>query len=309
MADRLHRFRSIPSAPGFAKIKDIQRQEGLHVLKNNHGLKAVITSLDGKLVSLVVPGAKGAPTDIISGCARFKDGAEDTCKPAGITWKTGFANDNTLELSGFSNTIDNGFGGFALARVHYALTDDDRLKITCEATLEQFDVLNLPGKLLLNLNGAGNGSVLNHLLQINADNYIPLNETGGPTGTVEPVTGRPFDFRKATTIGARIHDNNEQLKYGNGYDHIFVLNKHSSRTPIVRVKGDKSGIVMEICIEAQALHFCSCNQTQSLTGKKGDCRNAFTIEGIRTYGLANQPQAGDDQIYKCTHIYSFKTGR
>jgi len=309
MTDRSNGFFNIPPTRGFAKTKGSKKDEGLRILKNNRGLKAAITIFDSKLVGLVVPGAKGLPIDIISEYAGFKSTVADTGEPPDITWSTVSARDNVLEFSAFSNTKNDRFAGYPLAKMYYTLTDDNRLKITYEATMAQFNILNLSNKLSLNLNGPGSGSVLNHLVQINADHYIPLEESGGPGRRTDPVTGTPFDFRKATTIGARIHDNNEQLKKGSGYNHIFVLNKHSSRTSVARIKGDKSGIIMEMYSEEQGLYFCSCNPAQSLTGEKADCRNAFAIEGIRMPGLNGHVQPRDQQVYKWTQVYGFETGR
>ena len=150
---------------------------------------------------------------------------------------------------------------------------------------------------------------MNHLLQINADYYDLVDENIAATGNFLPVNGTPFDFRKATTIGARINDNSEQLKNGKGYNHNFILNKHSSRTPVARIKGEKSGIIMEVCTEERELHFSSCNP---VTGTKNhDIHSSFSLTG--QHFMADKPfrsdfdNAGSDMC-KYTSVYRFKTG-
>ena len=119
--------------------------------------------------------------------------------------------------------------------------------IDYEATTDETTILNLTNHAYFNLNGQGSGTILNHSLHINADHYTPVNENLIPTGTVDVVDQTPFDFKSLTTIGKRINENNMQLKYGNGYDHNYVLNK-SGREPefAARAVGDKTGIIMDV---------------------------------------------------------------
>jgi aldose 1-epimerase len=157
---------------------------------------------------------------------------------------------------------------------------------------------------------------LDHLVQFKADNYTPVDSTLIPTGKIEPVKGTPFDFTTPTTIGARINDVNEQLKNGKGYDHNFVLNKHSMTDPIAIVKGDKTGIVMEIYTEEPAMQFYSGNFMQAKNvmkyGEKDDYRTAFAMETQHYPDSPNQPQFPSTvlkpgQTYKTESIYKFKT--
>jgi aldose 1-epimerase len=235
-----------------------------------------------------------------------------------LVWKVSQPNNTTLELTYHSNDSDEIFSNNLNVKVTYALSGDNGLKICHEAVSDKMTESNITNHIFFNLNGPGCGSILNHIVQINADNYIPEDRMLLSAGKIAPVSGTPFDFRKSTTIGARINDNNEQLKNCKGYNHNFVLNKHSSRTPVARVKGDKSGIIMEICTEDPALLFYSGelikNKNIVKESKQDFCRTAFAMETPYFPGSPSQKQIpvklfNPDQIYKSATIYRFKTGR
>ncbi len=169
-----------------------------------------------------------------------------------------------------------------------------------------------------NLNGEGSGSILNHIVEIYADKYNPVDTTLIPTGQLAPVAGTPFDFNKPTTIGARIDSANEQLKFGKGYDHNFILNgtKVNGLNHAATVTGDKSGIMMDIYTEEPGLQFYSGNFMQSKNtfkgGSKDDFRTAFAMETQHYPDSPNQPsfpstvlKPGD--VYKTTSVYVFST--
>ena len=130
-------------------------------------------------------------------------------------------------------------------------------------------------------------------MQINASKYTPVDSTLIPTGQIAPVKGTPFDFTSPKTIGERIDANNEQLKFGKGYDHNFVLNKQAKDQPVATVTGDKSGIVMEIYTDQPGLQFYSGNFMQGKNKMKGnhtdDFRTAFALETQHFPDSPNQP--------------------
>ncbi len=231
-----------------------------------------------------------------------------------VVWDAKQINDTTLQLSYLSKDMEEGFPGNLNIKVTYALTNDNCLKINYEATTDKTTVVNLTNHAFFNLNGAGSGSILNHQVQINADGYTPVDSTLIPSGKIVTITSTPFDFRKTTAIGARVNDNNEQLKNGKGYDHNFVLNKHGISAPVATVKGDKSGIVMEVYTEEPGLQFYSGNFMHSKNsmkaGKKDDYRTAFAMETQHFPDSPNQPQFPSTVLkpgstYKTQSCYKF----
>ncbi len=231
-----------------------------------------------------------------------------------VVWDAKQLNDTTLQLTYLSKDMEEGFPGNLNVKVTYALTNDNCLKINYEATTDKPTVVNLTNHAFFNLNGSGSGTILNHQVQINADSYTPVDSTLIPSGKIVAVTGTPFDFKKSTAIGARVNDNNEQLKNGKGYDHNFVLNKPSMTAPVAKVKGDKSGIVMEVYTEEPGLQFYSGNFMHSKNsmkyGKKDDYRTAFAMETQHFPDSPNQPQfpttvLKPGQTYKTQSCYKF----
>ena len=231
-----------------------------------------------------------------------------------VVWDAKKINEQTLELSYLSKDMEEGFPGNLKVKVVYTLDDDNALKITYDATTDKNTVVNLTNHAFFNLNGEGSGTILNHLVKINANSYTPVDSTLIPTGQLLPVRGTPFDFTTPKTIGERIDADNEQLKFGKGYDHNFVLNKHAADEPVAVVTGDKSGVVMEIYTDQPGLQFYSGNFMQGKNKMKGnrtdDFRTAFALETQHFPDSPNQPsfpstvlKPGD--TYHTESIYKF----
>src|SRR5260221_2073680 len=134
----------------------------------------------------------------------------------------------SLELAYLSRDGEEGYPGNLTINVVYTLTDKNELKIAYSATTDKETVVNLTHHSFFNLADGGASTVLDHQLTLNANRFTPTDTGSIPTGELRPVNGTPFDFTKATAIGLRIGDADEQLKLGQGYDHNFVLNKKGS---------------------------------------------------------------------------------
>jgi len=233
-----------------------------------------------------------------------------------VVWDARQINDHTLELRYLSKDMEEGFPGNLNVKVTYSLTKDNGLRIDYEAATDKKTVVNLTNHAYFNLNGNGSGTILNHLLQVNADHYTPVDSTLIPTGELAAVEGTPFDFRKPETIGKRIKEPDTQLKNGRGYDHNFVLrasDKAEMKQAAV-VVGDKSGIVMEILTEEPGLQFYSGNFMKSKNTlkhrSKDDFRTAFCLETQHFPDSPNQPAfpstvLGPGKKYQTSSIYKF----
>lgn len=206
-------------------------------------------------------------------------------------WDAKQLNDSTLELSYFSKDGEEGFPGNLNVKVTYSLTADNGLKCEYQATTDKVTVVNLTNHAFFNLNGEGSGSINGHLLQINADHYTPVDSTLIPDGNIKLVDSTPFDFKTPISIGQRINDKDQQLQFGKGYDHNYVLNGQGMKQA-AKVIGDKTGIVMEVWTEEPGLQFYSGNFMQSKNKlRKGmdDFRTAFCLETQHFPDSPNEP--------------------
>jgi aldose 1-epimerase len=174
-----------------------------------------------------------------------------------------------LVLGYVSADGEQGYPGSLEAHVTYTLTDDDQLVIDYLATASKPTPVNLTQHTYWNLAGDRATNVLDHELTINASRFTPVDRELIPTGVLETVAGTAFDFRAPTPIGARIDDDDEQLRYAGGYDHNFVLDRSSDGlTPAARLHDPSSGRVVEIHTTEPGLQFYSGNFLDgSITGK------------------------------------------
>ena len=138
-----------------------------------------------------------------------------------------------LELTYVSKDGEEGYPGNLQVTAIYTLTEDNALRLHFTATTDKDTIVNLTHHSYFNL--AGSGDMLGYLVIHPADKFTPVDSTLIPTGELEPVAGTPFDFRTPTAIGARIDQDDEQLKFGNGYDDNWVLNHPTGELGLARV--------------------------------------------------------------------------
>jgi aldose 1-epimerase len=189
-----------------------------------------------------------------------------------------------VEMTLVSPDGDMGFPGQLTAHVRYTL-EGRSLKIAYSATTTKPTVLNLTNHTYFNLGGEGSGTILNEKLMIDADRFTPIDKGLIPTGPLAPVSGTPYDFRKPTAIGARINDNNEQLKLAGGYDQNFVLNGTMGKLHLAaRVVDPASGRTLTITTTEPGVQFYSGNFLDgTMTGISG-------VKYVKHAGFAMETQ-------------------
>ncbi len=233
-----------------------------------------------------------------------------------VIWKTEVLDgENALKLTYVSKDGEEGFPGNLSTEVIYRLTNDNALEIEYKATTDKPTIVNLTNHSYFNLSG-GKGDVLNHEVSINADNFIPVDETLIPIGEVRSVKGTVFDFTKPVAIGAGINDpKDEQIKLGGGYDHCWVINgaKDSLRLAATAYE-PTSGRFMEVFTTEPAVQFYTGNFLKGdITGKNGvvySKRSGFCFETEHYPDSPNQPSFPSvvlrpGETYKTKTIYKF----
>ncbi|PST82874.1 galactose-1-epimerase [Pedobacter yulinensis] len=293
---------------------------------NKRGMSVTICNFGARITSLVVPGKDGRPVDVVLGFNTPEEYTQPKAKYYGpvvgrfgnriakgifslggrtytlsrnngpnslhggrkgfsdVYWQARKTDSRTVELSYVSPDGEEGYPGTLRVTIVYKVGHDNRLDVVYYATTDQATVLNLTNHSYFNLNGSGDAMA--HKLWMNAAAYTPVNKDLIPDGPIATVTGTPFDFTAEKTIGTDIDAENEQLRYGQGYDHNFVLSKKvmTGSQPALRLTGDKSGVVMSIWTDQPGMQFYSGNFFQGRTELRSGARDVYRG------GLALEPQ-------------------
>ncbi|MGB3007962.1 MAG: aldose epimerase family protein [Chitinophagaceae bacterium] len=270
---------------GFDNVKDFVTAEerffGAIVGRYGNRIANGKFSLDGKTYQLDLNNGRNS---LHGGRTGFQSRVWDAVQP----------DSQTVVLTYVSADGEEGYPGKLTTIVTYKLTDDNELHMSYEITTDKKTVVNVTNHNYWNLNGEGSGTINNHELMIKATKYTEVDSTLIPT-IISAVTGTPFDFTSFHKVGERVEADNMQLKYGKGYDHNFVLDKGSTTNPelIVTIKGDLSGIAMDILTTEPAVQFYGGNFMAAKhtlkSGTKDDFRTAFCLETQHYPDSPNQP--------------------
>lgn len=232
-------------------------------------------------------------------------------------WDALKMNDETLILNYISSYGEEGFSGELKVTVAYTFNDDNELIIEYMATTNKKTIVNLTSHGFFSLTGTADPTptVDSLICEINADFYLPIDETCIPTGEIRTVKDTPFDFRIPKTVGQDINADNEQIKNGNGYDHCYVLNKHEEGelSFAARITEPESGRTMEVYTTEPGMQLYTDNWADGYKGQHGATfpkRSGICFEAQHFPDSPNRPYfptvvLRPGEQYKQTTIYKF----
>lgn len=226
-------------------------------------------------------------------------------KPIGVD------NGAALNLTYLSKDGEEGYPGNLTVNVIYYLTNDNTLEVSYKATTDKETIVNLTQHAYFNLSGDFSKTILDHDIVLNADAFLPVDATLIPTGEIRNVEETPFDFRTAKMVGKEIDAENEQLTFGKGYDHCWVLNGEKGTLRFAASAYDKaSGRFMEIYSEEPGIQFYSGNFLDATLpmpdGGTYGHRTGFCLETQHYPNSPNQPEF-PSVVLKPGETYSTKT--
>ena len=238
-------------------------------------------SLDGKDYTLATnndPG--GIPCALHGGLKGFDK----------VVWAGKIVGDNAVEFAYTAKDGEEGYPGNLSVKVTYSLNDKNELKWEAKATTDAPTILNIVQHTYWNLSGDPTKTILDNILTLNADHYLPTDKGLIPTGEIAPVAGTPMDFNKPTAIGDRVNEDTEALKFGGGYDHAWVLKKGGATHLAAVVKDPKSGRELEISTNQPAIQFYCGNFLDGKAVGKGGVAYAYrTALALETEGFPDAP--------------------
>ena len=233
-----------------------------------------------------------------------------------VVWDMEQLDEQTVKLTYCSADGEEGFPGTLETTVAYRLTDSNSLIILYSAVTDKPTVVNLTNHSFFNLSGAGDPTICDHLLLIDADYYLPTDETAIPYGPKEKVEGTPMDFRTFHTVGERINNDFEQLRFGKWYDHTYIINNEDNRdlSFCARLISPKTGIIMDTFTSEPGVQLYTGNwMTGHLAGKHGNLyprRSALCLETQHFPDSPNKPEYPSvtlrpGEVYESQTSYKF----
>lgn len=225
----------------------------------------------------------------------------------------GEVNENGVTFTLVSPDGDQGYPGTLTSSVTYSWSDDDKLTLDYSAVTDSDTIINLTNHVYFNLNGHADGEILGHTATLFSDKYASIKSNVCPTGEFVNVDGTNFDFTTPHTLGERIFNEDDQLKYAGGYDFSFALRDGEGVRHCARVTGDKSGIKLDTYTDRPAVHLYTGNNMGSMIGKGGvqyERYWGFCLETQNFPNAINIPafpssvlKAGDE--YRTRTVYAF----
>ena len=331
------------------------KKTDLYTLRNKNNMEVCVTNFGGRIVSVMVPDKDGKMQDVVLGFDSIQDyiskpsdfGASigryanrinqgrftlDSIEyqlpqnnyghclhggPNGFQYRVFDAvqpNPQEVELTYVAADGEEGFPGNITCKVLMKLTDDNAIDIRYEAETDKPTIVNMTNHSYFNLDGDA-ASNADHLLMVDADYYTPVDSTFMTTGEIVPVEGTPMDFRTPHTVGERINDKFQQLIFGAGYDHCYVLNKIESGSLDLAAtcKDPKSGRIMEVYTTEAGVQLYTGNWLNGFEGAHGatfPARSAICFEAQCFPDTPNKPHfpsatllPGDE--YQQITVYKF----
>ena len=319
------------------------KKTDLYILKNRKGYEVAISNYGGAICAIMVPDKDGKVANVIQGhgsIQQLMSGKEPQFTLNGKdyqlalndgpnhlhggtvgfnakVWDARQMGPRSLALHRVSSYGEEGFTGELDVTVEFTFTDLNELIIEYLATTNKKTIVNLTHHAFFSLAGTADPTptIEDQICEINADFYLPTDDTAIPTGEILKVEGTPFDFRAPKTFGKEINADNEQIKFGHGYDHNYVLNKHEEGelSFAARITEPKSGRTLECYTTEPGMQLYTANFA---TGYKGanDCtfpyRSAVCLEAQHFPDTPNRPYfpsvvLNPGQRYKQKTIYRF----
>lgn len=215
---------------------------------------------------------------------------------------------NGVRLEYRSPDGEENYPGNLPVRVTYTLTDHNELRIRYEAETDQPTPINLTNHSYFNLAGHNAGDCLDHRVVINADSFLPTDADSIPTGEIRSVKNTPFDFQTLETIGSRIDEDDEQLRFALGYDHNYCLGTDGEMKPAAKVIEPHSGRVLETFTTEPGVQFYTGNHLEgNVRGKGGfvyPFRGGFCLETQHWPDSPNHPNFPDTLLRPGKTLFS-----